>query len=79
MRFSTPLQNSMNRGVRDDSGSGYKGVSKHGKKWRVRIVVDGARHFLGSFSTPEIAARVYDIAAKRAFGEFAALNFGEAR
>jgi hypothetical protein len=57
--------------------SGYRGVSYHKKvgRWRACIVVNNQQRFLGHFSTPEEAARAYDIAAKEHFGPNAYLNF----
>jgi hypothetical protein len=75
LRFASPAQNSRNR--RAHEGRKYKGVfqEKPGWKWRARIFVGGQRFHLGSFDTPEEAARAYDAAARARFGDFAKLNF----
>jgi hypothetical protein len=52
------------------SKSGYKGVAFNGSSYVAHI---NGRH-LGSFGSPEDAAKAYDIAAQEEFGEFAYLN-----
>jgi len=77
LRPATVSQNLGNmRRVRSDNTSGFKGVtfSRQRNRWHARIQVDGKRMHLGFFSTKESAAKAYDEAAKRLFGEFAALN-----
>src|SRR5262249_41749362 len=54
--------------------SGFKGVSRHGSRWRARIQVNGKKISLGTFASPEAAAQAYDEAAKRYYGEFAKTN-----
>lgn len=75
LRFATPAQNSTNafRGNR----AGFKGVTLRcdGKKWVARIQFAGKGRHLGSFATPEEAARAYDRRARTLYGEYAALNF----
>lgn len=64
--------------------SGFRGVSRSSNSqsfpWIARIHVDGRKLYLGKFPSKEDAARAYDAAARRYFGEFATLNFtaGEA-
>jgi len=43
-------------------------------KWRARIRVDGIQIHLGYFYSRKKAARAYNAAAEKYFGEFARLN-----
>lgn len=72
LRRATDVQNARNGRQRKHS-SRFKGVTwnKAGRRWRAQI----GRTYLGQFEDEEVAARVYDGAARRSFGEFAALNF----
>ena len=51
----------------------YKGVRMLHSRWYARIK---GRH-IGSFATPEDAARAYDAEARKIFGHHAVCNFGE--
>lgn len=54
----------------------YKGVSRNGNSgFQAEIRVFKERRYLGTFPTPEEAARAYDEAALAAFGECARINF----
>jgi len=55
----------------------YRGVSWHKTRGQfiARIRVNYLTIFLGWFKVPEDAAKAYDIAAVKYFGEFANLNF----
>lgn len=75
LRIVTNSQNSQNRGARSDNTSGYKGVRSQRGKWRAEIKVNYQTINLGCYSTKEQAARAYDEAARKYFGEFARLNF----
>ncbi|HEY1248826.1 MAG TPA: HNH endonuclease [Nitrososphaera sp.] len=75
MRFATRSQNMQNARKRKGTTSKYKGVSWQRGKWIVQIQINGKCSYLGRYSDEEEAARVYDEAAKEAFGEFASLNF----
>lgn len=73
LRPSTRSQNNANR--RGWSKSGYKGVREIFGKFTSRLQANGRTIHLGTFATPELAARAYDRAALEHFGEFARLNF----
>ena len=73
LRIATIAESNRNQKCR--SSSGFKGVGRHGKQWRAAIVFDGSRIYLGYFPSAELAARAYDRAARKYFGEFARLNF----
>lgn len=78
LRMATQAQNSRNARKRSPGTSRYKGVNKDATSsppWRARIRVNYRLICLGRFSTEEEAARAYDEAARRHFGEFACVNF----
>ncbi len=77
LRTATDAQNLANMGKRRDNTSGFKGVWKHRDKWTAEISFQGQRRKLGTYATPELAARVYDAAARRLHGQFAHVNFPE--
>lgn len=72
LRLCSASQNMANRRI---WGAGYRGVCQARRRWKAEIRAGRVRLRLGSFPTPEDAARAYDLAAVRAFGEFAVLNF----
>jgi hypothetical protein len=76
LRPANRSQNGANRGLLSSNASGYKGVSwfKGTNKWRTQIVVQGKRISLGLHDNVLDAARAYNKAALRYFGEFACLN-----
>lgn len=55
--------------------TGYIGVSMNRKKYQALYKVNGKTKYVGSFETAEEAARAYDVAASRALGSMARLNF----
>jgi len=78
LRLATPRQNAQNRAKQETYSNPYKGVSMRKKvteRWIARIKTPEERLYLGMFGTAEAAARAYDEAARKYFGEFAVLNF----
>lgn len=76
LRICTNQQNQHNQKISNKNMSGYKGVSKGvNGKWRASIKFNNKSINLKNWETPEDAARAYDDAAKKYFGEFARLNF----
>ena len=78
LRAATPAENGRNRRKRRmASRSRYKGLSwsERDGRWYVRIHVDGKAKFLGAYADEVEGAKVYDSAARRYYGEFAATNF----
>ena len=87
LRQATHAQNMRNAPIDCRNHTGYKGVrirkGRNGKlqatkkKYQVRITVNKKEIYLGYFEDIVEAAKVYDEAAKKYFGEFARLNFPE--
>jgi hypothetical protein len=77
LRLATREQNVHNRRKRKKATSRFLGVSfyKPRGNWESRIMHRGKRIRLGRFDSEIVAARAYDEAAKKYFGEFARLNF----
>lgn len=79
LRLASPTQNAANQRIRKDNTSGFRGVSwdKRRRVWTAYMDCHSRRTRLGDFDTAEQAGRAYDSAAKKAFGQFARLNFAE--
>ena len=74
LRVCNRTQNMRNR--KSWSSSGYLGVHINKEKYILaHIRIDGKCIHLGTFKTKIEAAKAYDIAAIKYFGEFANLNF----
>lgn len=76
LRTATRAQNGRNRPA--SKGRSFKGVFPQVGGFMARIVIDRRPVYLGYFKRQDEAARAYDAAAVREFGEFAKLNFPEA-
>jgi hypothetical protein len=65
------------RGPQKGNTSGYKGVTSRScrRGWRAQIMVNYQNIGLGTFSTPEEAARAYDKKTFELYGKHAYLNF----
>ncbi len=72
-------QNSFNKASRKPPRAVFRGVLLRWGKYNARIQARGRYFWLGSFDSPEEAARAYDLAAIRHHGEFARLNFPDRR
>ena len=77
LRVCTHIENAQHKITYNKYG--YKGINLmkdngRTKKWRSRIIVNTKEILLGYFSTKEKAARAYNKAATKYFGEFAILN-----
>ena len=75
LRLATKQQQAINRPIRQDNKSGYKGVywlktRKTTGKWRAQIKYEGKRLSLGLYDDIEEAAKAYEIAAEKYYGEW---------
>ena len=76
LRGATGSQNRANRGAQRNNTSGFKGVcwSNWAEKWVVNIQVKGKQKHVGYFEDKHSAARAYNRAALKHYGQFAHLN-----
>ncbi len=77
LRLCSVRDNIRNRKLNKNNKSGYKGVSWDIKanKWRARIMINRKEKHLGTFGNKVDAAKCYDSASIKYFGEFGKLNF----
>lgn len=76
LRLVTHTENCFNQRVASNNKSGYKGVSYHRRdeKWGAKITVRTQPVWLGYFQTAVEAAKAYNEAAIKHYGELARLN-----
>ena len=74
LRLCNRFQNAQNVPKR---GVGFKGTIKFEHSWLAQIMANGDHYSLGRYRSAKRAAQVYDAAARRLHGEFAATNFPE--
>lgn len=78
LRIATDSQSGQNRGMHQNNSAQLKGVyvnpNSTARPWKTAININKKLQYLGAFSDPLEAHRVYVIAALTHFGEFA--NFG---
>lgn len=76
LRIATRSQNMANKRPSKKGSSQYRGVQwcKDSKKWRVDIVKNKVRKYLGKFESETDAAVAYNMAAIEIHGEFAYIN-----
>jgi hypothetical protein len=82
LRIANASTNKANDGLRSTNTSGHKGVTKASgsrkrKPWVAQIKVNYEHIHLGYYATTEEAAKAYNEAALKYFGEFAKLNVVE--
>lgn len=75
LRLVNSIQNSRRQSPMKGTTSEYKGVSFYQDQWYVRIHVDGKSRYYGRYREEKLAARVYDYAASKHYGEYARINF----
>lgn len=75
LRPASHSLNNANSFIRRTNKTGFKGVQICAGRFDAYISVGGRTRRIGRFHSGEAAARAYDAAALRAFGEFATLNF----
>lgn len=75
-RLCSHVENCRNKGVSEANSSGFKGVYWHKNKgkWQSQIKINQNGIYLGLFKDKIKAAKAYNKAAIKYFGEFACLN-----
>ncbi len=76
LRICTISQNLRNKKIGKNNTTGYKGIywNKKNLKWQTNIGVNGKSIHIGVYQNKIDAARAYNKASVKYFGEFARLN-----
>jgi hypothetical protein len=76
LRLCTHGENGQNRGKQKNGKNPYKGITQNpnSKRWMAHIGYNKKHYYLGTYATPEEAARAYNEAALKHHGAFAKLN-----
>ena len=74
LRQCTTAQNMRNQKLKSTNTTGFKGVFRHGERFRAQIMFNYKSIHLGIFDTAEDAHSAYKVAAQKYFGEFVRLN-----
>lgn len=75
LRICNKAQNAVNtKLLRSTNTSGFRGVRRHRNRWAASVTYNYRNIYLGLYKTKEEAAKAYNEAAKKYFGEFAVLN-----
>ena len=76
LRICTHSQNQMNKNKNSRNSLGYKGITydKRVNRYYASITLDKKTFYLGGYIDPIDAAKAYNKAAIKFFGEFAKLN-----
>ena len=76
LRIASRSENLMNKSMQKNNTSGFRGVywSKIVSKWMAYIKKNGKRYHLGYYINIYDAAKAYNLAADKMFGEFARFN-----
>lgn len=77
LRLAGAHENAWNQRAPLNNSSGFKGVTfaRREGRFQASLELDGKAIWCGYHATAEAAARAYDAAALKHFGEFARLNF----
>ena len=76
LRICTHGENMRNRKLQKNNTTGYRGVTMvhPSKRYTAQIYEKRRKIHIGTYDTPEDAARAYNVAALANYGEFARLN-----
>jgi hypothetical protein len=70
LREATHAQNMWNKGRSKSNTSGFKWVTRSGRKWKALLQTNGRKYYVGLFDTPEEAHAEAVKVASRLHGEF---------